>query len=151
RDESKPKPYVLDIVPSHLVLKSFHTRPGGDNSYAFTAQLGKGETLASAGTVSLEPIRSSGTFSLSCVKLPSLWQYLHDRFRFDVTDGTVAADARYALDAGATPIKLQISQANVQIEKLALREDGSLDPVITIPVLSMAGVHVDLATHEVTV
>ena len=32
RDESKPKPYVLDIVPIHLVLKSFHTKPGGDNS-----------------------------------------------------------------------------------------------------------------------
>jgi uncharacterized protein involved in outer membrane biogenesis len=151
RDESKPKPYVLDIVPIHLVLKNFHTKSGGDNSYAFTAELGKGETLSWAGTVSLEPIRSSGTVSLSGVKLPSLWQYLHDRFRFDVTDGTVVADARYALDAGATPIKIQISQANVQIEKLALREDGSLDPVITIPVLSMGGVDVDLATHEVTV
>ena len=85
------------------------------------------------------------------MKLPSLWQYLHDRFRFDVTDGTVVVDAGYAIDADATPIKLQISQANVQIEKLALREDRSLDPVITIPVLNMAGVDVDLATHEVTV
>jgi hypothetical protein len=151
RDESKPKPYVLDIVPIHIVLKNFHTKPGGDNSYAFTAELGQGEALSWAGTVSLEPIQSSGTFSLSGVKLPGLWQYLHDRFRFDVTDGTVAADAKYALDAGATPIKLQISQANVQIEKLAVKEDGSLDPVITIPVLNIKGVDVDLATHEVAV
>ena len=151
RDESKPKPYVLDIVPIHIVLKNFHTKPGGDNSYAFTAELSKGETLSWAGTVSLEPIQSSGKFSLSGVKLPSLWQYLHDRFRFDVTEGTVAADARYALDAGKTPIKFQISQADVQIEKLAVREDGSLDPVITIPALNVEGVDVDLATHEVTV
>ena len=151
RDESKPKPYSLDIVPIHIVLKNFHTKPGGDNSYAFTAELGKGGTLSWAGTVSLEPIQSSGTFSLSGVKLPSLWQYLHHRFHFDVTDGTVAADARYALDAGATPFKFQISQANVQIEKLAVREDGSLDPVITIPALNIKGVDVDLATHEVTV
>ena len=151
RDESKPKPYVLDIVPIHIVLKNFHTKPGGDNSYAFTAELGKGENLSWAGTVSLEPIRSSGTFSLSGVKLPNLWQYLHDRFRFDVTDGTIAADARYALDAGTTPIKFQISQANIQIEKLAVREDGSLDPVIMIPALNVEGVDVDLATHEVTV
>jgi hypothetical protein len=151
RDESKPKPYVLDIVPIHIVLKNFHTKPGGDNSYAFTAELGQGETLSWAGTVSLEPIQSSGTFSLSGVKLPSLWQYLHDRFRFDVIDGTVMADAKYALDAGATPIRLQISQANVRIEKLAVREDGGLDPVITIPALNIKGVDVDLATHEVTV
>jgi len=151
RDESKPKPYALDIVPIHIVLKNFHTKPGGDNSYAFTAELGKDETLSWAGTVSLEPIQSSGKFSLSGVKLPGLWQYLHDRFRFDVTDGTVAADAKYALDASATPIKFQISQANVRIEKLAIKEDGSLDPVITIPALNVGGVDVDLATHEVTV
>src|SRR4029077_11255824 len=88
---------------------------------------------------------------LSGVKLPNLWQYLHDQFRFDVTDGTIAADARYAFDAGATPVKLQISQANIQIAKLAFREDGSLDPVITIPALNVGGVDVDLAAHEVTV
>lgn len=74
RDESKPRPYVLDIVPIHIVLKNFHTKPGGDNSYAFTAELGKGETLSWAGTVSLEPMRSSGKLSLSGVKLPRLWQ-----------------------------------------------------------------------------
>ena len=151
RDESKPKPYLLDIVPIHIVLKNFHTKPGGDNSYAFTAELGKDETLSWAGTVSLEPIQSSGKFSLSGVKLHGLWQYLHDRFRFDVIDGTVAADAMYAFDASATPIKLHVSQANVRIENLAVREDGSLDPEITIPVLNVEGVDMDLATHEVTV
>jgi hypothetical protein len=151
RDDSKPKPYVLDIVPIRIVLKNFHTKPGGDNSYAFTAELGKGETLSWAGTVSLEPIQSSGKFSLSGVKLPGLWQYLHHQFHFDVTDGTVAADAKYALDASAAPVKFQISQANVKIEKLAVREDGSLDPVITIPALNVGGIDVDLAMHEVTV
>jgi uncharacterized protein involved in outer membrane biogenesis len=151
RDESKPKPYELDIVPIHIVLKNFYTKPGGDNSYAFTAELDKGEALSWAGTLSLEPMRSSGKFSLSGVKLPRLWQYLHDRFRFDVTDGTLAVDAGYALDVDATPLGLQVSQANIRIEKLAIREDGSLDPVITIPALNVEGVDVNLATHEVTV
>ena len=106
--------------------------------------------LSWAGTVSLEPIQSSGTFSLSGVKLPNLWQYLHDRFRFDIIDGTIAADASYEFDAAATPIKVQMSQAHIRVEKLAVREDGSLDPVIMIPALNVEGVDVDLATHEVT-
>ncbi len=151
RDESKPKPYALDIVPIHIVLKNFHTKPGGDNSYAFTAELDKDETLSWAGTLSLEPIQSSGKFSLSGVKLHGLWQYVHDRFRFDVINGIVLADARYAFDASTTPVKFQISQANVQVEGLAVREDGSLDPEIMIPALNVKGVDVDLATHEVTV
>jgi len=151
RDESKHKPYVLDIVPIHIVLKNFHTKPGGDNSYAFTAELDKGETLSWAGTVSLEPLRSSGKFSISGVKLPRLWQYIHDQYHFDITDGTVAVDAGYALDVDATPIGLQVSQANIRIEKLAIKEDGSLDPVITIPAVNVEGVDVNLATREVTV
>ncbi|MFI5223680.1 MAG: DUF748 domain-containing protein, partial [Nitrospirales bacterium] len=60
-------------------------------------------------------------------------------------------DAVYALNVDETPIGLQISQANIRFEKLAIREDGSLDPVITIPALNVAGVDVNLATHEVTV
>lgn len=151
RDESKARPYALDIVPIHIVLKNFHTKPGGDNSYAFTAELDEGETLSWSGKISLEPFQSSGKFSLSGVKLPDLWQYFHDRFRFDITDGTVTADARYSFDAGATPIKFQVSQANVQIAKFAVKEDGTLDPVITIPALNVKGVDVDLTTHEVTV
>ena len=151
RDESKHKPYVLDIVPIHIVLKNFHTKPGGDNSYAFTAELDKGETLSWAGIVSLEPLRSSGKFSISGVKLPRLWQYIHDQYHFDITDGTVAVDAGYSIDVDATPIGLQVSQANIRIEKLAIKEDGSLDPVITIPALNVEGVDVNLATREVTV
>ena len=151
RDESKPKPYVLDIVPIHIMLKNFHTKPGGDNLYAFTAELSKGEALSWVGKISLEPFQSSGTFSLSGVKLYTLWQYLHDRFRFDVTDGTVAADASYSLDAGVAPMRFQVSQANVRIEQLAVKEDGSLDPVITIPMLNVEAVDVDLVSHEVIV
>ena len=111
----------------------------------------KGETLSRVGTISLEPVQSSGKFSLSGVKLPSLWQYLHDRFRFDVTDGIVAADAKYAFDASTTPNKHQILQANVRIEKLAVGGDGNLDPGITIPAMNVEGVDVDLTRHEVTV
>ncbi|MEP6933735.1 MAG: DUF748 domain-containing protein [Nitrospirota bacterium] len=80
-----------------------------------------------------------------------MWPYLHDRFRFDVIDGIVVADARYVLDAGATPLKLHISQGNVRIENLAVRKDGNLDQEISIPALNVEGVDVDLATHEVTV
>jgi hypothetical protein len=46
RDESKPEPYALEIVPIHIVLKNFHTKPSGDNSYAFTAELVKDQESA---------------------------------------------------------------------------------------------------------
>ena len=151
RDESKPKPYALDIVPIHIALKNFYTKPGGDNSYAFTAELGKGETLAWEGTISLEPIRSSGKFVLSGVKLPSLWKYVQDRFRFIITDGMLTADAAYTLDTGADPLVVQIAHANTQIENLKITEEDGLDPVIVIPAVKVNGVDFDLAKQDITV
>lgn len=151
RDDSKPKPYALDIVPIHIALKNFYTKPGGDNSYAFTAELGKGETLAWEGTISLEPIRSSGKFILSGVKLPSLWKYVQDRFRFTITDGMLTADAAYTLDTGADPLVVQIARANTQIQNLKITEEDGLDPVIVIPAVKVDGVDFDLAKQDLTV
>lgn len=151
RDDSKPTPYSLEIVPIRIELRDFHTKPGGDNTYAFSAELGKGETLAWEGRVSLEPIQSSGKFALSGVNLHSLWPYLHDRFRFDLTDGTVSAGASYDFDAGADPVNLHVSRANARIQNLKLQEDGSLDPVISMPIVTVDGVDVDLAKQSVSV
>jgi len=151
RDESKPKPYRLDIVPIHIALKNFHTKPGGDNSYAFTAELSKGETLDWEGTIALDPIRSQGKFVLSGVKLPGLWRYLQDRFRFTISDGTLTADAVYNLDTGADPLLVQITHANTQVENLEITEEGGLDPVIVIPTVKVEGVELDLAKRDITV
>ncbi|MDE3220929.1 MAG: DUF748 domain-containing protein [Nitrospirota bacterium] len=151
RDDSKPKPYSLEIVPIRIEFKNFHTKPGGDNTYAFTAELGKGELLAWEGKVSLEPIQSSGKFALSGVNLHSLWPYLHDRFRFDLTDGSFSAAASYDFNAGASPVNLHVSRANARIQNLKLQEDGSLDPVISIPIVAVDGVEVDLAKQSVWV
>lgn len=151
RDDSKPKPFALDIVPIHIALKNFYTKPGGENSYAFTAELGKGETLAWEGTISLEPVRSSGKFVLSGVKLPSLWKYMQDRFRFTIADGMLTADAAYNLDTGADPLLVQITQASTQVENLKITEEGGLDPVIVIPTVKVEGVELDLAKRDITV
>jgi hypothetical protein len=45
RDESKPKPFVADIVPIRITLRNFSTRPGSQNSYFVEAELGEGERL----------------------------------------------------------------------------------------------------------
>ncbi len=84
RDESKPKPFELTIVPIQVSLKNFTTVRGGENAYAFTAEIGKGESLAWEGRVSLEPVESDGKLSLDGVHLKKGSQYIQDRIGFDV-------------------------------------------------------------------
>ncbi len=151
RDESKPKPISIDIVPIGIVLKNFYTKPGGDNTYAFTAELGKGETLAWEGTISLEPIRSEGKLALSGVKLSTLFQYIQDQFNFEIPSGTIQARGEYRFDAAGTPINLEVSNTSLHLADISLAEKGEPEPVITVPTLDIHGIQFDLRQRTVSI
>ena len=143
RDASKPHVVSIDVVPINLVLKNFFTRPGGDNSYSFVAELGKDEILDWKGTVSLEPIASEGTLSLSGVRIATLFQYVRDQFRFDIPTGTIRAEGRYRFAAGS-PLDLEVSGTSLHLTDVGIVEKGESAPVIALSALSVDGIHADL-------
>ena len=151
RDESKRTPFSLDIVPINLRLNNFHTKPGGDNTYSFTAELGQEESLAWEGTISLEPIRSQGKLALTGVKIPTLFQYVKDQFRFDLPSGTLQAKGQYRFDATASPVELEVSDTSVHLGDLTLAEKGDPAPVISVPALDVDGIEVSMAKKHVTI
>ncbi len=150
-DESKANPFSIDIVPINIVLNDFHTKPGGGNTYAFAAELGKGETLAWEGTISLEPIRSEGKLALSGVKLPTLWQYVQERFKFDIVTGTLQAKGRYRFDTVSSPVAVEVSDSSLELADVRLREKGEPDPVITIPSVKVDGIQFDLRERKTSI
>ncbi|HEU4684110.1 MAG TPA: DUF748 domain-containing protein [Nitrospira sp.] len=151
RDESKSRPFSLDIVPIGIVLKNFYTRPGGDNTYAFAAELGKDEIIAWEGKVSIDPIRSDGAVRVAGLKLPGLWQYVRDQFRFEITGGTLAAEGRYHLDMAAATPAIQLTKGFLHLADVAITEPGVLDPVITIPSFTVDDVEADLLERAVSI
>jgi uncharacterized protein involved in outer membrane biogenesis len=150
-DESKEKPVSMEILPLGIVLKNFHTKPGGDNTYAFMAELGTGQILDWKGTVSLEPIRSEGTVSLVGVKIPTFFQHVQDQFNFDIPSGTIEAKGQYLFDAGTSPVTLVLSDTAVHLRDIRLVEKGDPDPVITVPSLDFDGIHLDLRARTVSI
>jgi len=150
-DESKEKPVSMEILPLGIVLKNFHTKPGGDNTYAFMAELGTGQILDWKGTVSLEPIRSEGTVSLVGVKIPTFFQHVQDRFNFDIPSGTIEAKGQYLFDAETSPVTLVLSDTAVHVRDILLVEKGESDPVIMVPSLDLDGIHLDLRVRTVSI
>ncbi|SPP65392.1 DUF748 domain-containing protein [Nitrospira lenta] len=151
RDESKPKPVAIDIVPIGIVLRNFHTKPGGDNTYSFSAELGKGEVLDWKGTITLEPIRSEGALVLSGVRIPTIFQYVQGQFNFDIPTGTIDAKVPYRLDMGVAPMDCIVSEASLHLSDVGLVEKGSVDPVISVPSFRIDGIQVDLRQHTVSI
>lgn len=153
RDESKPRPVSMDIVPIDITLRNFSTAQGSgsENAYAFTAEIGKGEALAWEGTVSLEPVESDGKVSVSGVKLKTLYQAVQDRFQFDMQQGTLGLSAIYHFDLRGQAPRATVKDGKLSIRDLAVGERGVPDPLVTIPVADIEGIQFDLEKRSVRV
>jgi uncharacterized protein involved in outer membrane biogenesis len=151
RDESKPNPVSIDIVPIGIVLRNFHTKPGGENTYAFTAELDKGEVLDWKGTITLEPVRSEGTLVLRGIKIPALFRHVQGQFNFDLPTGSLTAQAHYRFDTATTTPDFHVTDAFLHLADIRVVEKGALDPVISVPSVKIDGVQVDLRQHKVAI
>jgi len=151
RDESKPKPFEITIVPIHISLRNFSTVQGGENAYAFAAEVGKGETLAWEGRVALEPVESDGKLTLAGGQLKPLYQYVQDRVGFEVRDGQLSVGGRYHFDLKGAAPNITVSEGKVSVVNLAIGEKGPEDPVMSVPFFSLEGISFDLGSKRVDV
>lgn len=152
RDESKkPRPVSIDIVPIEFTLKNFSTQPGGDNSYAFTAEFDQDEVLAWEGTFLVDPIESAGHVSLRNLQLRTVWPAIRDLFAFDVLDGLIDISSRYRFAMTPTPLNLQLTEGSLGVTRLKLGEKGGVEPLVTVPTFDIAGVELDLSRQSLKI
>ena len=151
RDESKPRPVSMDIVPIDIRLRNFSTMQGSENAYAFTAEIGKGESLAWEGTISLEPVESDGKVSVSGLKLKTLYQAVQDRFQFDMQQGALGLSASYHFDLRGQAPRATVKDGRLSIRDLAVGERGISDQLVAIPVFDVEGIQFDLEKRSVRV
>jgi hypothetical protein len=151
RDESKPRPVMIDVVPFQILLRNFTTVHSQESAsaYAFTAEIGKGEKIDWEGTFSLEPVESDGKVNLSGIKLRTFYQAVRDKFQFDVPRGTVSLSASYHFDLRDQAPQVTVKNGTVSVQNLAVVERGGIDPVVNIPSLGVEGIRVDL--HKQTI
>ncbi|MFB3115449.1 MAG: DUF748 domain-containing protein, partial [Nitrospirales bacterium] len=151
RDESKPKPFVADLVPIQIKLRNFSTRPGNQNSYFVAAELGEGERLRWQGNVSLDPIRSQGQVEITGLRAETIWQYVQDLFRFEITQGLLDFEMAYDVDMGKEPMGVVLDKGTITLRNFALREKGQPDELIVVPSFSIRGLEANMGTRQVSV
>ncbi len=151
QDVSKPTPFVAHLVPINLTLEKFTTKKDQANPYSLSAELGDGERISWEGTLTLDPFASDGRLALEKIRLHTLWTYIQDQFRFQIPEGVLDVNGQYELSTTADGVDVRVNQGNVSIEDLQIREKGSSDPVMTIPLFEVKGVAVDVAKQSVTI
>jgi hypothetical protein len=151
RDESKATPFFIDIVPIHIALRNFSTSEGGENAYAFTAEMGKGEGLAWEGSFSLDPLESDGRLHLTGLQARTLYQAVQDLFRFDVRQGELALSGSYRFDLKDGTSNLVLQNGKMALRTLVIGEQGSVDSLINVPSLDVDDVSFNLAKRAISI
>lgn len=151
RDESKSTPFVADIVPLQITLRNFSTRPGNQNSYFVAAELGEGERVQWQGNVSLEPVRSQGQIEISGLRFETMWQYVQDLFRFEISQGLLDLQVFYDVDMGKDPMGVLLNKGTITLRNFALREKGQTEELIVVPSFSIRGIEADVSAHLLSV
>ncbi|MDT7042197.1 DUF748 domain-containing protein [Candidatus Nitronereus thalassa] len=149
RDESKSPTFIADIVPLQVTLRNFSTRPGNQNSYFLAAELSEGERVQWQGNVSMDPLRSQGQVEISSLRAGSLWEYVEDQFRFEISQGLLDLQVIYDVDMAQDPVGVVLNKGTMTLRNFALRQKGHTDELIVVPSFSIRGIEADVGARQV--
>jgi len=151
QDLSRPVPFERTFFPIRIALENFNTRRDGESLYAFTAFIRKDEILEWEGSLSVNPLRSEGHFSLSNIKATNLWEYFQHQIQFEVTDGAISLSGNYKADNAGETLRLSLTNFALILDDFKLIEKGGIDPVISLPSFSLNGVDVNYNDRSATI
>jgi len=152
-DDSRPTPFTAEIVPITFALKNFTTRLESLDSHDMhlTAEVGPGEGVEWRGSLYLQPLRSEGIVSLTGIKTRTLWEYMKDVVKFEITDGVLNVKASYQVTSDTGGFQASLTHAGVTLTRFALGEKGSSETLVSIPEFSIDEIEAELATKQVRV
>ena len=147
-DLARPTPFKTEFFPIQTTLNNFSTRKDSKSPYSFTATTGEGEILSWEGNFSVNPLRSEGRFALTGIKSRTLWKYVQDQVRFEVTGGSIDLAARYDMDASGETFHFKVIDGEFKLNEFKLAEKGINTTLISVPYFSVKGVNIDLGNKK---
>ena len=150
-DQTRPTPFVADIVPIDIALENFSTHPSSENPYDVTAEITEGGTLSWEGVVSLEPVWSEGTLDVQGLNLRTVWEYLQDVVQFEIVTGLVNLGTQYQFELSGEENKILLTSTDFHLHDFNLTEKGNDETLISIPSFDVEGVTVDVSKKRVEV
>jgi hypothetical protein len=147
-DLSRKTPFHATYEPMNLHLTKFTTQPHGQSPYSFAASSDSERRLVWAGTVTAQPLASSGTVQISGIQVPKHSPYLEDVTRVKISDGALDVTGSYAFLAGTNGVSLLVSNLTVKLAKLELKDPETSETVAAMPSVELRGGTIDSDAHQ---
>ena len=149
-DRTHKHPFSAELTPISFSLTDFRTDVGHQNAYSFSGRTKAAERLDWSGTFTVQPLGSSGTFSLTDLRLATLDAYLEDSLPTKLASGTVQLGGSYQFDL--QPLALEIALPSIKVRDLSVAERGaSAAAPIVIPQIDVENLMFSLSRRDVGV
>ncbi|MFV9655982.1 DUF748 domain-containing protein [Pseudomonas sp. NY15366] len=144
---SEPVEFAYDALD--LELHNLTTLAGNNAQMTMTASGPHGARIDWRGQISLTPITSSGSLSISDGRLSTFWPYVRDALPLVLKEGEVDLSSDYQLDL-SSGTELQLSKIKVQLAPFAI-DDPQGKPLVRLQHLDVDNSSLDLAKQQVVV
>jgi hypothetical protein len=149
-DRTHERPFRAQVAPIRFTLTDFRTDSGYRNAYRFAGVTSSGEELEWSGGFTVEPLGSTGQFSVRRLKLATVDAYLGDALPFQLASGEALVKGVYEL--ALEPLKFDATLPLIAVSNLSLREHGSDAPApISAASLEVKGVTISFGERKTAV
>src|SRR5262249_205865 len=125
-----------------------------ENKYRFSAQSAAGERLDWAGEFTLQPLGSSGEFSVGQLKAATIADYLQNALPFDLAGGSLDLSGQYKFVASPNA-DLALTLPSIKVHSLTIgprqQAAASASPWVSLSELEIADTSVGLNARRVAI
>ncbi len=145
-DGSRARPYAAEVGPISFLLEEFHTVGEPNSPYHFEAVTAAGERLAWKGTISADPLKSTGELVLENIDLARLSPYYYDLRKGEFRSAFLDVAGEYALELRDGAPQLRLANGAVTLRDIRFGAPGVTEDALTIRRVAIGGVNSDSAT-----
>jgi len=150
QDRSLAQPFSTTFTPIRFSLTDFSTELGHRNVYSFTTSSRVGARIEWAGGFTVQPLGSSGTFSVSDLRLAALDDYLGGTLPAEIVSGSLQFNGSYRF--ALQPLSLEVALPLISVRDLVVAERGvAVAAPVSIPEIDVRDLAVSLSRRDVGV
>ncbi|HTT05142.1 MAG TPA: DUF748 domain-containing protein, partial [Steroidobacteraceae bacterium] len=151
-DQSRATPFATSLEPINFALSDFRTQGAAEGQFQFSAHASSGESLDVSGALSVQPLASSGQFSLKALQASTVASYLGDALPVALRagEGELAGSYRFS-GAGQDTLSAELTQLHLTGLAIADRAEAGAPPWLSIPQLSLDDVSIQLPERQIRI
>jgi uncharacterized protein involved in outer membrane biogenesis len=123
-DHSRAQPFFAIVEPIRFALRDFATDAGHRNGYQFAGTTSRGERLSWNGAFTVQPLGSTGAFSIGGLQAKTLKSYMEESLPFQLVSGEANLSGSYRFEL--EPLILDVTLPTIAIRNLALAERAAV-------------------------